>query len=522
LVDKIINPLPSNQIPAQPLISMVGITKSFPGVIACDSVNLDIYTSEIHALLGENGAGKSTLVKILYGFYRADSGTIIMNGREMHIRTPADARQARIGLVFQDFSLIPTFTVAENIALFLTNLKPILDLPGIENRIHEISARYQFDVNPHLLVSQLSIGEQQKVEIIKLLLSDARVLILDEPTRVLAPHEIIALFKVLENLKQDGYAIILITHKLQEVTGFADRVTVLRKGKVTGTLLRADLTENKLIDLMFAKTLSSPVKQSRLGDASKEPPVLELRNIETQREGSSLCLKGIDLEIFPNEIVGVAGVSGNGQKELGEIVLGMERCANGKKILFGEDATRWSIGKARRNGVAYIPENPLQMAVTGWLPVFLNMALTRTWMYARWLGFRMDVGKMIADARSAFERLGFEVPQLFVSAMSLSGGTLQRMTIARELAFNPRLVIASYLTQGLDVQSTLAAHKALLDTRESGAGILLISEDLDELFSLSDRLIVFFEGRIVGRFEPEKTNPVEVGHLMTGSKGTDD
>jgi general nucleoside transport system ATP-binding protein len=502
----------------QPFLSMVGITKSFPGVVACDSINLDIYDSEIHALLGENGAGKSTLVKILYGFYRADAGTIVMNGRELTIRTPADARQAKIGLVFQDFSLIPTFTVAENIALFLTNLKPILDLHSIESRISDISARYQIDVDPHHLVSELSMGEQQKVEIIKLLLSNARILILDEPTRVLAPHEIDALFKVLENLKQDGYAIILITHKLQEVTGFADRVTVLRKGKVSGTLLRSELTENRLIELMFAKALSSPLKQSHLEAASKKPPVLELRNIETQREGSSICLKGIDLEIFPNEIVGIAGVSGSGQKELGEVVLGMERCANGKKILFGEDATRWSIRKARNSGVAYIPENPLQMAVTGWLPVFLNMALTHTWLYALWLGFRMDISKMIADARSAFERLGFDVPQLFVPAMSLSGGTLQRMTIARELAFNPRLVIASYLTQGLDVQSTLAAHKALLDTRESGAGILLISEDLDELFSLSDRLIVFFEGRIVGSFKPESTNTVEVGHLMTGSK----
>ena len=501
-----------------PLLSMVGITKSFPGVVANDSINLDIYASEIHALLGENGAGKSTLVKILYGFYRSDKGSIVMNGNEIQIRTPSDARQAKIGLVFQDFSLIPTFTVAENIALFLTNLKAILNLHSIENQIIEISKRYTLDVDPHKLVSQLSLGEQQKVEILKLLLSNARILILDEPTRVLAPHEVNALFMVLENLKHDGYAVILITHKLQEVTGFADRVTVLRKGKVSGTLIRSELSEEKLIQLMFAKKLTSPPRQQLIEPASERFPVLEMRSIETHGEGSSINLKGINLDIFPGEIVGVAGVSGNGQKELGEVVLGMERCAHGEKLLFGKDATHWSIGKVRKNRVAYIPENPLQMAVTGWLPVVQNMALTRTWLYARWWGFRLDLNKMLNDARRAFERLGFEVPLLFVPAMSLSGGTLQRMTIARELSFDPRLVIASYLTRGLDVQSTLAAHKALLDTREAGAGILLISEDLEELFSLSDRLIVCFEGQIVGRFKPEETNPIEVGHLMTGSK----
>ena len=503
-----------------PLLSMVGITKSFPGVLANDSIDLDIYESEIHALLGENGAGKSTLVKILYGFYRSDEGSTIMNEEVLQIRTPSDARQAQIGMVFQDFSLIPTFTVAENIALFLTNLKPILDLREIENRIGEISRRYQLDVDPQKLVSVLSLGEQQKVEILKLLLSNARILILDEPTRVLAPHEVRALFKVLENLKKDGYAIILITHKLKEVLGFADRISVLRKGKVSGTLLRSELTEDKLVQLMFGKMLAHHSRGDLDKPSSEGSTVLRLKNIETQGGGSAISLKGIDLEIHKGEIVGVAGVSGNGQKELGETVLGMERCMNGEKLLFGQDAMHWSIRKVRKNGVAYIPENPLQMAVTGWLSVVFNMAITRTWLYTLWAGFRMDLKKMIEDARLAFERMGFEVPQLFAPAMSLSGGTLQRTIIARELAFEPKLVIASYLTRGLDVQSTLAAQKALVKIRETGAGILLISEDLDELFFLSDRLIVFFEGRIVGRFKPEETTQVEVGHLMTGSKVT--
>ena len=258
----------------RPLLSMAGITKSFPGVLANDAIDLDIYASEIHALLGENGAGKSTLVKILYGFYRSDSGSIKLNGQELQIQSPSDARQAQIGLVFQDFSLIPTFTVAENIALFLTDLKAILDLKEIENRINEVSSRYQLDVDPRKLVSQLSLGDQQKVEILKLLLSNARILILDEPTRVLAPHEISALFNVLENLKKDGYAIILITHKMEEVIEFADRVTVLRKGKVSGNLIRSGLSEENLIQLMFAKQLESPTKQQASLPVFERNPLL--------------------------------------------------------------------------------------------------------------------------------------------------------------------------------------------------------------------------------------------------------
>jgi ABC-type uncharacterized transport system ATPase subunit len=500
-----------------PKVSLRAITKTFPGVLANDHINLDIYNSEVHALLGENGAGKSTLMKILYGFYRPDSGEILIDGKPVQIQTPNDARKYRIGMVFQDFNLIPAFTVAENIALFLPDLKAVLHMDAIARRITSLSTRYDLKVDPHALVSQLSIGQQQKVEILKMLLSEAHILILDEPTRVLAPHEVEALFLILNNLRKDGYAILLITHKLHEVMDSADRVTVLRKGKVSGVLLRPQLTEGKLIQMMFAKSLpsfSQIAKKTPLSDS----PLLRLQEISTHGEVTGVSLKDIDLEIHPGEIVGVAGVSGNGQKELGDIVLGMERCVNGKKMLFGKDATHWSISEVRRSGVAFIPENPLQMAVTGWLPVIHNMALTRTWLYSRWGGLRINWKKVINDTKSAFTHFGFEMPQLYAPAMSLSGGNLQRMTIARELLYNPKLIIASYLTRGLDVQSALAAHQALRDARDSGSGVLLISEDLEELFSLSDRLIVVFEGRIVGRFTPKQTNLIEVGHLMTGSK----
>jgi general nucleoside transport system ATP-binding protein len=501
-----------------PLISMQGITKAFPGVLANDAINLDIFRSEVHALLGENGAGKSTLMKILYGFYRADSGKIFMEGKQVQIQTPADARTLQIGMVFQEFNLIPAFTVAENIALFFPDLKAVLQPREIESRVKEVSDRYELHVDPHSLVSQLCIGEQQKVEIIKLLLSNSKVLILDEPTRVLAPHEVKALFEILSKLRQDGYAIILITHKLNEVMECADRITVLRRGKVAGTLLRKDASEGKLIELMFEKSLAR-LKTKQRAEVQKPAQVfLHLDHASTKGEGSSVALKDICLDVFSGEIVGIAGVSGNGQRELGDLVLGMERCNSGKKVLFGQDATQWSIGKIRDQGLAFIPENPLQMAVTPWMPVIQNMALTRTHHYAKWGGLGVDWRKLIHETRDYFNRFGFSVPSLYFPARSLSGGNLQRMIIARELGPQPRFIVASYLTNGLDVQSTLAARQALIDARVKGSGILLISEDLDELFTLSDRIVVMYEGRIVGSFQPQETNVYEVGLLMTGSK----
>jgi simple sugar transport system ATP-binding protein len=287
---------------------------------------------------------------------------------------------------------------------------------------------------------------------------------------------------------------------------------------VAGNLLHSQVSEDKLIRLMFGKELENPfVKRTRKTGKAMEP-VLELKEIESRADGVSIALKGIDLEIRPGEIVGVAGVSGNGQKELGDLILGMSQPFHGSKFLFGEEATRWSIRKVRRGGVAFIPESPLEMAVTGWLPIIHNLALTRPWRYTRSAGFRVNWQKVAADARVSFGQLGFDIPNLYSPAGSLSGGNLQRMTIARELVEEPRLIIASYLTRGLDVQSTLAAQKALMDARDRGCAILLVSEDLEELIQLSDRLIVMLDGRIVSTLKPGQTSPIEIGHLMTGSK----
>ncbi|HEY42561.1 MAG TPA: ABC transporter ATP-binding protein [Anaerolineae bacterium] len=496
------------------------ISKSFPGVVANDRIDFDIFRSEIHALLGENGAGKSTLMKILYGFYRADSGRIFLDGKPVSIQSPNDARALQIGMVFQDFTLIPAFSVAENIALFLPDLSTVVNLRDVSRWIEEMSTRYGLRVNPHAMVNELSIGEQQKVEILKLILSDSRLLILDEPTRVLAPHEVDALFEVLYSMRQDGYAIILITHKIKEVLECADRITVLHNGCVAGSLVRSNASEDKLVEMMFGRKLSGLKTGKKVAREETALPILELHDVYTHGEGAETKLEEIDLKVYPGEIVGIAGVSGNGQRELGDVVLGVIKCVKGTKHLFGKDVTNSSIQKLRRSLVSFIPENPLTMAAAPYLTVLENMAVTKTWHYALRGGLAMDWQAIKTDIENTMERLGFSF-SLNIPARSLSGGNLQRMIIVRELTHDPRLIIASYLTRGLDVQSTIAARQALIQARDDGAGVLLISEDLEELFLLSDRLIVLYGGRIVGSFKPDETNFYEVGHLMTGSEVQD-
>jgi simple sugar transport system ATP-binding protein len=499
------------------MISMRAISKSFPGVLANDNIDFDIYRSEIHALLGENGAGKSTLMKVLYGFYESDSGQIFLDGKPMEINSPHDARSMQIGMVFQDFTLIPALSVAENIALFLPALDPVVDLKKVSRQIKETSDRYSLSVDPSAMVFDLSIGEQQKVEILKLMLSDSRLLILDEPTRVLAPHEVDALFQVLDSMRQDGYAIILITHKIKEVLECADRITVLRTGHVAGSIARSTASEEVLVEMMFGKKLPALITDRKEPRQAGLSPILELHNAHTSGEDGETNLTKIDLQIYLGEIVGVAGVSGNGQKELGDLVLGMIKCEGGTKHLFGQDVTNASIQKLRRSGVSFIPENPLTMAAAPFMTVLQNMAITRTWHYALRGGLGIDWQALRSDVENSMERLGFSF-SLDALARSLSGGNLQRMVIVRELSHNPRLIVASYLTRGLDVQSTIAARQALIQARDDDAGVLLISEDLEELFMLSDRLIVLYAGRIAGSFTPDETNIYEVGHLMTGSE----
>jgi ABC-type uncharacterized transport system ATPase subunit len=504
---------------ASPFLSLRGICKSFRDVKANDRIDLDVYRGEVHALLGENGAGKSTLVKILYGFYRADAGEIRLEGKPVQIRSPHDARQLRIGMVFQDFVQVPALTVAENIALFLPDLPAVLDKAGMGKRIEEVSRRYGLEVDPGFLVRQLSVGERQKVEILKLLLADAQILILDEPTRSLAPHEIEGLFRVFSNLRGDGYAVVFITHKLKEVLACADRITVIRRGRVTGSLPGAGATENRLVALMFGEEIREVPREPGKAIPRGTHPVLELKGVHTRGEGGAPGLQNIHLTVQPGEIVGVAGVSGNGQRELGDVILGLEKVFQGSKHLLGQDATSWPVARVRARGVAFIPEDPLGMAAFSWLTVQENMAMADTRRYSRQGGLSIDWGAVRADLDQSLKRLGFSLPSFGVPLATLSGGNVQRMILAREMANNPRLIIAFYPTRGLDVRSAVAARELLIASREGGAGILLISEDLGELFALSDRLVVLFQKRIVKTSTPQEITLNEVGHLMTGSRG---
>ncbi len=504
-----------------PFLALQGITKSFPGILANDDVNLEVQRGEVHSLLGENGAGKSTLMKILYGFYRADSGAIQLNGQPVQIRSPHDARQHRIGMVFQDFIQVPALTVAENIALFLPDLPAILDKSSIRKRIEGISRRYGLEVDPQAPVWRLSVGERQKVEVLKLLLADARILILDEPTRSLAPHEIDGLYQVFANLRRDGYAVVFITHKLKEVLACADRITVMRRGKVAGTLPGSGATESALVSLMFGEEIREAPHQRSKTVPQGVQPVLELKGIYTRGEGGAGGLHNIDLTIRPGEMIGVAGVSGNGQKDLGDVVLGLEKISQGTKHLLGRDATHWSVFQVRESGVAFIPEDPLSMAAFPWLTVQENMAMANTRLYSRRGGLSVDWAAVRADLGQSLRRLGFTIPSFFVPLATLSGGNVQRMILAREMAHNPKLIIAFYPTRGLDVRSAAAARELLTASRDAGAGVLLISEDLGELLAMSDRLVVLFRGRIVRTSTPQEVTMNEVGHLMTGSQGLD-
>ena len=498
----------------EPLVALRGIAKSFPGVLANDRVDFDVYPGEVHALLGENGAGKTTLVKVLYGFHQADAGTIQFGGRVIQIRSPHDARRLGIGMVFQQFTLIPALTVVENVALFLPHLPAVLNHGVIAKRIEEESARYGLAVDPWAPVWRLSIGEQQKVEILKLLLARSRVLIFDEPTRVLVPHEIDGLFRVIANLREHEYAIVFITHKLPEVLVCADRITVLRRGVVAGTLMRAEATEQGLVGLMFGAALPEYDLRRREPIAESGGPLLELQQVDTGGDGVSL--QGITVTIAPGEIVGVAGVSGNGQQELGDVILGLTPCIRGRKIIAGQDATRWPVDRIRRSGVAFIPEDPLRMLIVPRLSVLENMALADTRKYARHAGLTVDWSAARGDLEQSTRRLAQEMLPLAVPAGALSGGNVQRLSLIRELSTDPRLIIALYPTRGLDMRSATAARDLLLAKRDRGAGVLLISEDLGELFLLSDRLFVLYRGRIVGAARPEETTAQEIGRLMTG------
>jgi simple sugar transport system ATP-binding protein len=507
---------------ATPLLSLRGVTKRFPGLVANDNIDLDVYGGQVHAVLGENGAGKSTLMKVVYGFYHPEAGTISVEGKEERIASPKDSRRLGIGMVFQNFALVQAMTVAENIALFSPSQPFWLSKKALERRIRDVSARYALHVDPSARVDTLSMGERQKVELVKLILARARVLICDEPTSVLAPHEVDGLFRIFTELKADGYAVIFITHKLNEVLACADQVTVLRRGSVVASVPRKEVTVASLVNMMFGGAELAPGATEQNGrarfsarPASPGTAALEFRDVVTATTGHGMGLDRVSFQVMPGEVLGVAGVSGNGQAELGELLLRMRREEKGSVMVFGEEVSGWGPARVIDAGVGYVPEDVVAMGSVPEMRVDENLVLGDVQKHSPRLA--LDWPALHRQVAGTLTTFPLKLPDAAKQVRDLSGGNVQRVVLARELARRPRLLVAYYPTRGLDISSAVAIRRLLLTARDDGAAILLISEDLDELLSMSDRLIVMFRGRIAGRFVPSEATVQEIGLLMTGA-----
>lgn len=494
------------------------ITKKFGDFTANDHINFTVKKQHVHALLGENGAGKSTLMKLLYGVYQPDSGDMFVDGEKVSIHSPHDARQVGIGMVFQSFMLIPAFTVIENVSLSLKELGFVIDKKQIEKQILEISDKYGFDLDPRAKVWQLPIGAQQKIEIVKILIAGAKILIFDEPTSVLAPHEAEGLFQIFDSLRENGYTIIFISHKLNEVLRCSDEITVLRRGKVVGTIGIEGATEEILVEMIIGKKSASSKEYARNPLPPADKPLIELHDIVALDDRGRHALDGLNLNIYPGEILGIAGVSGNGQKEVGEVIQSIRKVISGKIIFDSQDITHWAISKVRRAGIVCIPEDPLAFGAIPTLTVEENLALgdsdeavAKDWLPVDWSRARAKLDKVTQE-------FGLQMPRLNVEIKALSGGNVQRIVFARELAAKSKLLLAYYPTRGTDINAAEIIRTVLLHYRNLGGSILLISEDLDELFMIADRLVVMYHGKNVGERDPKTADINEIGYLMTDGK----
>ncbi|MBX3010768.1 MAG: ABC transporter ATP-binding protein [Caldilineaceae bacterium] len=495
-------------------LEMRNIVKRFPGVLASDHVSFDVRAGEVHALLGENGAGKSTLMKILYGLYQPDAGEICVNGQPIHIGSPTDAINLGIGMIHQHFMLVDTLTVRENVALGLSSSRKwVLDLDRVEARIRELSQTYGLHVDPRAPVWTLSVGERQRVEIIKALYRGAALLILDEPTAVLTPQEVDDLFVTLGQMAKDGHSLIFISHKLHEVIKLCHRITVLRGGALAGTAINEGITRPQLARMMVGRDVL--LEQERTAVAQGNV-LLDIRNISALGITGQPALRNVSLQIRAGEIVGLAGVSGNGQRELAEVIAGLCTVTGGSVHVDGRDITRWSTDQRTAAGLAYIPEERMYDGVIQDFNISENLILRdhsrppfsqRTFLKFQTIAQRS--WQLVREFR-------VKTPTIVTRIKSLSGGNIQKVIMAREVARQPRVLVAAQPTRGVDIGATEYIHQRLLEQRAQGTATLLISEDLDEILALCDRIAVLYEGRVMGVVDRAQATAEQLGLLMAG------
>ncbi|MDV4146159.1 ABC transporter ATP-binding protein [Shimia sp. FJ5] len=499
-------------------VELRGITKRFGPVVANDAINLHIRAGEVLGLLGENGAGKSTMMNILSGLYTPDEGEILIDGKSVTFEDPGDGIAAGIGMVHQHFMLVPVFTVAENVVLGVepTGRFDYLDLKTARKQVREINDRYGLEVDPDALIESLPVGIQQRVEILKVLFRSADVIILDEPTAVLTPQEVEDFFEIVRSLRDAGKAIVFITHKLHEILEISDRISVLRHGRITGEGDPAKLTTETLAEMMVGRPVSFAVDKAA---PKAGAPMLTVSDLCLLDEHDDFALDHVSLQVRSGEVVGIAGVQGNGQTELVEALTGLTRPATGTILFDGQDVTRSSVRERHRMGMAHVPEDRLRSGMIASFSVAENMVLNSYYDPTYGRGLEIDWPK--AQTTAARYCIDFDVrtPSVFLPAGHLSGGNQQKMVVARELERETKLVIASQPTRGLDVGSIEYIHERLIEARDEGDGVLIVSSELDEIMGLSDRILVMFEGRIVAEFDATN-GPVDrnaVGLAMAGA-----
>ena len=497
-----------------PMVEMRRITKRFPGVVANDNVSFDVRAGEVHTLFGENGAGKSTLMRVLYGLYRPDEGEILVNGQRVAISSPSSAIRHGIGMIHQHFMLVDTLTVAENVALgSRTTPGPGNGLEQVSARINELADKYGLKVDPRALIWQLSVGERQRVEIIKALYRDVALLILDEPTAVLAPQEVIDLFAVLRQMTRDGRGLVFISHKVQEVLELSDRITVLRNGQVVGTVPAAEASRGLLVEMMVGHRLAAEARPARGAAGSSRLVVTDLR---VQGDRGAEAVRGVSFAVGSAEVVGIAGVAGNGQRELAEAIAGLRPPVSGSIRLNDTEVAGNGPAIVRSAGLGYVPEERMRHGVVADFSVAENLLLVDhgsaafcRFGFLRTRAIRRHCQELVA----AFN---VKTPSLDTPARNLSGGNIQKVIMARELSARPQVLLVAQPTRGIDVSASRYIHERLIAQRDSGTAILIISYDLDEVLAISDRVLVMYEGTIIGSADPRTASREEIGMMMAG------